>query len=113
MVFIMLIGLIGLLQLKTTFFPEQENRTITINTIFPGASPAEMEEGVTSKIEENLVGIKGVKRTFSVSSESSCFIFSLVAAHSTIVFCEPKNVVLQSRESLSQEVKKLFFLTIA
>ena len=74
MVFILIMGMLGLSQIKTTFFPEQESRIIAINTIFPGASPAEMEEGVTSKIEENLVGVKGVKRTSSVSSENSAIV---------------------------------------
>ncbi len=71
MVFILVVGMLGLLGLKTTFFPERPNRTIIISTFFPGASPAEMEEGITSKIEENLVGIEGLKRTSSVSSENA------------------------------------------
>ncbi|MFK7808098.1 MAG: efflux RND transporter permease subunit [Saprospiraceae bacterium] len=71
MVFIFIMGGVGLLNLKTTFFPETPNKIINIQTIFPGASPEEMEEGVTDKIEENLVGIKGIDKTTSVSSENS------------------------------------------
>ncbi|MFT7588095.1 MAG: multidrug efflux pump subunit AcrB [Limisphaerales bacterium] len=71
MVFILIAGIFGLLQLKTTFFPETPLKLITIQLVYPGASPEEMEEGVVSKIEENMVGVTGVKRTSSVSSENA------------------------------------------
>ncbi len=71
MVFIFILGLFGLLRLKTTFFPETPIRNINITLVFPGASPEEMEEGAVTKIEEKLVGVNGVKRTTSVSSENS------------------------------------------
>lgn len=70
MVFIFIMGYFGLRQLKTTFFPENPSRIISIQLVYPGASPEEMEEGVVNKIEENLVGIAGVKQTTSVSSEN-------------------------------------------
>ena len=71
MVFIFIVGLFGLSQLKTTFFPEQPTRIINIQLVYPGASPEELEEGVVTKIEENLVGLTGLKRTTSVSSENA------------------------------------------
>jgi len=74
MVFIFIMGYLGLTQLKTTFFPENPSRIINIQLFYPGASPQEMEEGVVNKIEENLVGIAGVKQTSSVSSENAATI---------------------------------------
>ncbi len=74
MVFIFIMGIVGLLQIKTTFFPEQPSKLINIQVIYPGASPEEMEEGVTTKIEENLIGIKGLKRSTSTSSENAATI---------------------------------------
>ncbi|MBX2817554.1 MAG: efflux RND transporter permease subunit, partial [Saprospiraceae bacterium] len=71
MVFILIMGALGLSQIKTTFFPETESRLIQITTIYPGASPEEMEEGVVTKVEENLIGVQGIKRTTSISSENS------------------------------------------
>ncbi len=71
MIFIFIMGIIGLSQIKTSFFPEQPSRIISIQIIYPGASREQIEEGVTTKIEENLVGIKGINRTSSVSSENS------------------------------------------
>ena len=74
MVFIFIVGFVGLLQMKTTFFPEQPSKIVNIQMVFPGASPQEMEEGVVTKVEENLIGLKGLKQTTSVSSENSASI---------------------------------------
>lgn len=70
MVFILLVGIFSLFQLKTTFFPENSLKNISIQLIYPGASPEEMEEGAVTKIEEKLIGVTGVKRTSSTSSEN-------------------------------------------
>ncbi len=71
MFFLFLMGFFGLLNLKSTLLPEQEDRFINIQTVYLGASPEEMEEGVVSKIEENLKGITNIERVTSVSSENS------------------------------------------
>ncbi|WP_235299225.1 efflux RND transporter permease subunit [Portibacter marinus] len=71
MILLFVVGIIGLLQMKTTFFPEVESRLIAIQAIYPGSSPEEVEEGIVSKIEENLKGLTGVERVTSVSSENS------------------------------------------
>jgi multidrug efflux pump subunit AcrB len=68
---ILLIGVIGGTLMKSTFFPENPSRNIAIQIVFPGASPEEIEEGVITKIEENLKGVTGVERVTSVSSENS------------------------------------------
>ena len=41
-----------------------------MQAVLPGASPEEIEEGIVSKIEENLKGVTGIERTTSVSSEN-------------------------------------------
>lgn len=64
-------GLIGLSQLRYSFFPEIRPDNITIQVTYPGASPEEMAEGVVLKIEENLDGIQSVERITSVSRENS------------------------------------------
>ena len=67
-------GLVGALSIKSSFFPLTDSRLIRINLIYPGASPAEMEEGVVLKVEDNLKGIVGVERVTSVSQENSASI---------------------------------------
>ncbi|TGV04047.1 efflux RND transporter permease subunit [Flavivirga rizhaonensis] len=64
-------GLVGALSIKSSFFPLVDSQLIRINLTYPGASPAEMEEGVVLKIEDNLKGIVGVERVTSVSRENS------------------------------------------
>ena len=71
MVMILIFGLFSLFGLKSTFFPETESRIITVQTIYPGASPEEIENGIVIKIEDNLKGLTGVERVSSVSSENT------------------------------------------
>lgn len=70
MILLIISGIFGLLNIRSTFFPEVESRVITIQTVLPGASPEEIEEGIVLKIEENLKGITGVERISSVSKEN-------------------------------------------
>ncbi|MEZ4874189.1 MAG: efflux RND transporter permease subunit [Flavobacteriaceae bacterium] len=63
-------GILGLLQLKSSFFPLQDPEIISINIAYPGASPEEIEEGIILKIEDNLKGLIGVDRVTSVSREN-------------------------------------------
>lgn len=71
MVGILALGWVGVNGIKSTFFPEVESRIISIQTVYPGASPQEVEEGIINKIEENLKGLTGVERFTSVSRENS------------------------------------------
>ena len=70
MVSIFILGIFGMYNMKSTFFPEVESRIISIQAVYPGSSPEEIEEGIVSKIEENLKGLTGVERTTSISSEN-------------------------------------------
>lgn len=64
-------GAVGAISMKSSFFPLVDSQLIQISLAYPGASPAEMEEGVVLKIEDNLKGIVGVERVTSVSRENS------------------------------------------
>ncbi|MGB5419723.1 efflux RND transporter permease subunit [Algibacter sp.] len=64
-------GIIGVLSLKSSFFPLTDSKIITVSVAYPGASPQEIEEGVVLKIEDNLKGLRGIDRVTSVSRENS------------------------------------------
>ena len=64
-------GVFGASMMKSTFFPEKDDRIINIQTILPGASPEEVEEGIVLKIEENLKGLEGVEKITSSSQENA------------------------------------------
>jgi multidrug efflux pump subunit AcrB len=68
---ILAFGSISFVQMSYSFFPELQTDIISIQVIYPGASPQEIEEGVVLKIEENLDGLEGVERVTSVSRENS------------------------------------------
>ena len=51
-------------------FPEIKIPLIFVNTVYPGASPQDIEKLVTEKIEDKLDGMDGVKKITSQSMES-------------------------------------------
>jgi len=69
-VIILLLGLFSYSSMNKSFFPETESRIISVSVFYPGASPVEMEEGVTSRIEEAVRGLIGVKEITSTSVEN-------------------------------------------
>ena len=64
-------GVVAMVSTKKSFFPIQKDRFINIQVVYPGASPEEMEEGVTLKIEEAITSISGIDEFTSTSSENS------------------------------------------
>ena len=56
--------------MNRSFFPDSREKFINISVFYPGASPKEMEEGITVRIEEALRGIAGIKEVNSTSSEN-------------------------------------------
>ncbi|MBI9055824.1 MAG: efflux RND transporter permease subunit [Bacteroidales bacterium] len=70
-IFVLIAGLASLFSMKKAFFPESESRILNISVYYPGASPVEMEEGVTSRIEEAIRGLVGIKEINSTSMENS------------------------------------------
>ena len=64
-------GLSSLFLMPHSFFPELEPNRVYVTVSYPGASPQEIEEGITTKIEESLNGIQGLKEITSSSSENT------------------------------------------
>ncbi|MDG1297700.1 MAG: efflux RND transporter permease subunit [Saprospiraceae bacterium] len=71
MIGLLIIGIISGMQMKSTFFPDIPDRIIFVQTVLPGASPEEIEEGIINKIEEKLKGITGIEQITSVSNENT------------------------------------------
>ena len=70
-IFIILIaGIMSFTSLKKSFFPEIKEKDIFVTVYYPGASPKEMEEGITIRVEESIRGIVGIKEVNSTSSEN-------------------------------------------
>jgi multidrug efflux pump subunit AcrB len=63
-------GFFALAKSKRELFPEIKPYLVTVTVAYPGATPAEVEEGICIKIEEEVDGIEGVKRITSSSAEN-------------------------------------------
>lgn len=70
-IFLLIVGGMSMVTMKKSFFPERPSRILYVSVSYPGASPVEMEEGVTSRIEEAIRAIPGIYEITSTSSENS------------------------------------------
>ena len=88
-------GIVSIANTKKSFFPTRSDRDINITVTYPGASPEEMEEGVTLKIEEAVNSIAGIDEIISTSSENSASITLVTFDNFDIddVYTEVKNAV--------------------
>ena len=70
MVVLLIGGVLMAGNLRTQVFPTIQPGIVTVSVPYPGATPAEVEEGITRRVEEAVLGIDGVKRVSSVASEN-------------------------------------------
>ncbi|MBQ4833217.1 efflux RND transporter permease subunit [Pseudoalteromonas sp. MMG010] len=68
MIFILIGGLLTALTIRKQAFPQFESNWVSIQAVYPGAAPQEVEEGITIKVEENLEGTEGIKRLITYSN---------------------------------------------
>jgi multidrug efflux pump subunit AcrB len=72
LMFIILVGgALGMTRIKQEVFPEFSLDFVVVSVPYPGASPAEVEQGIVLAIEEAVRGLDGVKRVTSKSAEGS------------------------------------------
>lgn len=62
-------GLLTTPRIKREVFPEIDADVITVSVEYPGAAPAEVEEGICIRIEEQLQGVDGIEEIESVANE--------------------------------------------
>ena len=95
MIGLLVLGVFGALNMKSTFFPEVPSRIISIQFVLPGAAPEEIEEGIIDKVEENLTGVTGIDRITSVSEENagSVTVEVLEGYDATLVVDDVRNAV--------------------
>jgi multidrug efflux pump subunit AcrB len=88
-------GYFGLQDTNSSYFPLDDSKLIFINIVYPGASPAEIEEGVVLKIEDNLRGLVDLDRVTSASSENAATITVEIVegADIDIILANVKNAV--------------------
>ncbi len=72
LMFVLIVGgVLGVVRTKQEVFPEFALDKISVSVPYPGASPAEVEQGILLAIEERVRGLDGVKRVKSTAREGS------------------------------------------
>ncbi len=70
MAFMLVGGALVAGSMRAQTFPDIDPRQITVSVPYRGATPEEVEDSITRRVEEALIGIEGVARVRSVASES-------------------------------------------
>ncbi len=68
-VFIIVVGVIAMLNLRREVFPQVDLDILTISTVYPSAPAEDVEKLVTIPIEKELKGISGIRELSSSSEE--------------------------------------------
>ena len=72
---LIVLGLLGYRRLGTDLYPDVSFPFVTVTTVYPGASPTDIEESVTRPVEDAVSSISGVDRVFSMSREDVSLVF--------------------------------------
>ncbi len=67
---LILFGVIALLRMPMQLTPEVQIPTLTVETLWPGASPQEVEREITQEQEDQLKSVEGLTKLSSTSADS-------------------------------------------
>lgn len=67
---LIVVGLIGYFSIPVDLMPDISVPVVTITTVYPGASPDEVERDVSEPLEEGLSSLNGVKNVTTTSREN-------------------------------------------
>ncbi len=79
-------GIFSYSQLGYELVPKFETNVITIQTIYPGAAPSEVENSVTKKIEDAVSSLENVKKIESKSFESVSVVMITLNSNADVNF---------------------------
>jgi multidrug efflux pump len=105
-ILITLAGIMSYNALPKEQFPDVVVPTIFVSTIYPGASPSDMEQLVTKPIEKQLKGINGVKKVTSQSVQDFSSIIVEFNTSLDVVICKQKvkDAVDKSKRDLPNDL---------
>ena len=105
---IFVLGVMGLRELGTDLFPDVSFPVVSISIVYPGAGPKEVENLVTRKIEDAVVGINGIDRLRSYSREgvSQVVVLFKLGTDVSDVATQVREKVSSARYLLPPEVKE-------
>ena len=108
MVIISLFGIINYNTIPKEQFPELVIPTMMVNTIYPGTSPADMENLITRPIEKNIKSINGVKKVTSNSIQDFSMIVVEFNTDVDVQYAKQKvkDAVDKSKNDLPTDLQK-------
>ena len=101
-------GLLSYSNLGYELIPKFEVNVITISTIYPGASPSEVENSVTKKIEDAISSLENVKKVESKSYESLSVVMITLNADADADYAlnDAQRKINQIRSDLPDDVEE-------
>jgi multidrug efflux pump subunit AcrB len=66
---ILLFGLVAMTRLQNREFPDVDPPIVSVSTVLPGAAPEVVETSVTQPLEDQIIGIAGIRHLTSLSTE--------------------------------------------
>lgn len=70
-ILVIVLGVVSFTHMTPDLFPNIELPYAIVVTTYPGASPEEVEEGVTKPMEQSMSTLNGIKTVGSTSSENA------------------------------------------
>ena len=64
-------GIWTIFNIQKEVFPQFQLDYVNVNVVYPGAAPAEVEQGILLPVEEAIRGIQGIKEIVSTANEGS------------------------------------------
>jgi hydrophobic/amphiphilic exporter-1 (mainly G- bacteria), HAE1 family len=96
-VFLMVLGFIGLSKMGTERFPDVSFPLVVVNVVYPGASPSEVEQLVTKPLEDAVISVNGLDRLQSQSREGVSTVIILFKLETDV-----KQAAIEVREKVAQ-----------
>ncbi len=113
-IIIVILGVLGLLQLPVTQYPDIAPPTVQVNATFPGANAETILESVIVPIEEQINGVEGmtyITSTASNSGSASIQVFFEQGYDADIAAVNVQNRVARANSLLPSEVTRAGVIT--
>jgi multidrug efflux pump subunit AcrB len=105
---IVVLGGISLTRLSNRLFPDVDPPFVSVVTVLPGAAPEVVETSVTQVLEDEIIGIEGIKHLTSQSSEevSAITVQFEIKRNIDVAAADVRDRVARARERLPDDVKE-------
>jgi len=104
---ILVAGFMSIPKIRREVFPEFDSNWVMVRVPYPGAAPAETEEGICVKIEDAAQGLLGVKKVVSTAAENVGVVsVELLPRTDTAKFLDEIQQKVDSIETLPEEAEQ-------